>query len=213
MKAGTKKFSLKLVLMCGLLVISMFVFYRIAAEAVFERETVLDDFFINIRDRYSTPALVNFMKWITFFGSSNFLLPAYLVLTVAFLIQRKYSYAIATGVIAILATALMFILKRIFHRDRPQDPLIERLTNYSFPSGHAFSSFIFCSILGYIVWRSDLQALWKWILMIGLLIFSITIGLSRIILNVHYATDVIAGFCLGVMWVMLFFWTFKRFAS
>jgi undecaprenyl-diphosphatase len=39
--------------------------------------------------------------------------------------------------------------------------------------------------------------------MIFLLLFCLCIGLSRIVLNVHYPTDVIAGFCLGIVWVLV----------
>ena len=45
----------------------------------------------------------------------------------------------------------------------------------------------------------------KWIVTIGLLLIAITIGVSRIILRMHYPTDVIASLCLGIVWVIISF--------
>ena len=58
----------------------------------------------------------------------------------------------------------------------------------------------------FLIWQGKLRPLLKYVLMTLLFFFTVTIGISRIILNVHYTTDVIAGFCLGVMWVILSFW-------
>lgn len=70
-------------------------------------------------------------------------------------------------------------------------------------------SFIFWSILGYLVWQGYLPKIWKLLLIAALFTFTLMIGISRIVLNVHYATDVIAGFCFGVMWVILSFWLIR----
>jgi undecaprenyl-diphosphatase len=149
------------------------------------------------------------MKFFTFFGTIQFLIPAYIIIISFFLIKKKYRRSIDIAIVAISSSALMFGLKDFFHRARPALPLLKSFT-YSFPSGHALSSFIFCSVLIYLIDDSDVKIYWKWLLSILLLLFSLTIGVSRIILKMHYATDVIAGFCLGIVWVILSFWMQKR---
>ena len=107
----------------------------------------------------------------------------------------------------------MFGLKEFFHRKRPDLPLIRTLDNFSFPSGHALSSFIFCSVLVYLVWKGGLYTAWKWALSVLLILFSISIGISRIVLRYHYASDVIAGFCLALAWVIFSLWLEKKLTS
>jgi len=100
---------------------------------------------------------------------------------------------------------MMFGLKQFFHRHRPQLPIIKGISGYSFPSGHSLSSFVFCAILIYLLWKGAMHISTKIALTILLVLCPLLIGLSRIILNVHFATDVIGGFCLAAIWVILSF--------
>lgn len=100
----------------------------------------------------------------------------------------------------------MFILKLIFHRERPLTPLLAAAKGYSFPSGHALMSVTFYGLLILIVWQST-KPLWvKWPLSITLLSLIIVIGVSRVYLRVHYASDVLAGFSIGLMWLLFSLW-------
>ena len=123
---------------------------------------------------YSSEGFLQTMKFFTFFGSIQFLLPAYILLVLYFFIKKKFRYCIDISIISISSTGLMFGLKELFHRQRPDLPLIKSITTtYSFPSGHALSSFIFCSILIDLIWESTLERVWKWVASILLLLFSI----------------------------------------
>ena len=82
--------------------------------------------------------------------------------------------------------------------------------HYSFPSGHSFSSFVFCSIAAYLICNGTLSYLWKSGITFLLLSFSLAIGLSRLVLNVHYATDVTASFLLAVIWLIISFAIISR---
>ena len=209
-KHTLKQVSFKVLVVILLFLTSLFIFAYIAREAVYEHEDAFDESVIAYLSAHLTPATINVMRDFTFFGSSTFLLPAYLVLTGYFVFRKKLHYAIDIAIIALSSTGVMFVLKQVFHRHRPQLPIIKGITSYSFPSGHALSSFIFCSVLMYLVWDAKLNRAWKYILIPLLLLFSVTIGISRIVLNVHYATDVIAGFCLGIMWAILCFYLLKK---
>ena len=123
---------------------------------------------------------------------------------------KKERPAINIVVIALSSTAVLHLLKRIFRRERPHSPLIESLSTYSFPSGHSVSSFIFSIIFIYLLWKTGLHRAWKWIGSVLMILFSLSIGLSRIILKVHYPSDVVAGFCLGLIWVLVSLWLLKR---
>lgn len=201
--------SLKVLLVAGLFVLSLFAFGFITREVIYRNERAFDTSVFNFFASFTDHQLVQIMKFLTFFGTIQFLLPAYAIIVVYFIIKKQYRRAIDISIVAISSSVFMFGLKDFFHRERPELPIIRSFT-YSFPSGHALCSFIFCSVLIYLIDDSGLRYLWKWVFSILLLLFSFTIGISRIILKMHYATDVIAGFCLGIVWVILSFWILKR---
>ena len=205
-----KHITLQAVLLVILFLAALFVFCYIADETIHEKEERFDININTYRVAHTGPAIVSVMKVLTWFGTMQFLLTAYIIMILVILLKKNYRFAIAIIIIAIGAWAVTIISKKLFHRSRPDLPLVTKLTNYSFPSGHAFSSFIFCCMLSYIVWHSRLQLLWKWMINVALLLFTLSIGLSRIILNVHYTTDVIGGFSLGIMWMILMYIVFKN---
>src|SRR5215213_2899449 len=151
------------------------------------------------------------MVFFTYLGRHEFLIPANLILIAYFLFIKKHRwYSIKVPAIALSSLALMFGLKRLFDRDRPLVPLLEQARGLSFPSGHALMSVTFYGLLIYIVFKSFENKPFKWTL-IGLLILLIlTIGFSRIYLRVHYASDVIAGFCVGLLWLVICVWTLNK---
>ncbi|GED13721.1 hypothetical protein AM501_24950 [Aneurinibacillus migulanus] len=97
---------------------------------------------------------------------------------------------------------LNYILKMLFRRERPDIEHLVSVNGYSFPSGHAMVSFIFYGMLGYLAWYYLRNyPIGRWITPAFLVVFSVSIGCSRIYLGVHYASDVIAGFTIGGVWL------------
>lgn len=94
---------------------------------------------------------------------------------------------------------VVFLTKNIFLRDRPiMGQMI--LKDYSFPSGHSFLAVSFYGFLLYLLLKDKNVKYRK--LKIGILIFLIiTIPLSRLILGVHYLTDVLGGITLGLAYL------------
>ena len=205
-----QRVSLEVLVLAALFLVSLFIFAYIAHEAVLEQEDVFDTRVHAYLLAHTTPLLIKVASGFTYLGSSLFLLPAYVLLIGMLIIFKKKSTALDISVVAISSFLVMQVLKQVFHRKRPNLPIIKAIHTYSFPSGHSVSSFIFCSILAYLVWKGEGHTVYKWILTFMLLLLAVAIGLSRIVLNVHFATDVIAGFCLGVMWVTLSFWVIQK---
>lgn len=203
--------SIKLVLVSLLFIAALFIFGYVADEVVLEKEDIFDSRVFHFLSQFASPGFINVAHVLTFFGSTYFFFPAYALLIVYFFIRRKPGYALDIAVVGISSTLLMTFLKNIFHRQRPDHPIFKALTNYSFPSGHALSSFIFCSVLIYIVWHGRLSNGWKWTLSVMLFLFAVSIGISRIVLRYHYASDVLAGMCLGFAWAMLSLWVLRKF--
>lgn len=151
------------------------------------------------------------MQFFTFLGSHLFLLPANILLIVYFLFVRKHRwYSIKIPVIAISSMLLMFLLKQIFGRQRPDIPLLREAAGLSFPSGHALMSMTFYGLLIYIVWESVSHKTLKWLLTVFLILLILMIGFTRIYLRVHYPSDVFAGFAMGFLWLVISIFILNR---
>jgi len=202
--------EIKTLLVSLFFVLAIFIFAYLAHGVVGGNETSFDNKAFDFFATFNNPRFITVSRIFTFFGATYFIFPAYIILIAILILIHRRSDSINVAIIAISSTLLMLGLKELFHRQRPELPLLKTLTNFSFPSGHALCSFIFCSVLIYLVNKSKLDLKWKWVFSILLILFSIAIGISRIVLRYHYATDVLAGFCLGFAWVIFSLWLEKR---
>jgi undecaprenyl-diphosphatase len=153
----------------------------------------------------ASPTLLPFWIRVTFFGSFEFLFPAYVIFIGIVIWRRKVRFGLSVVSLAIGGFLSCEGLKQIFQRHRPPNPLIPDVTDYSFPSGHTTSSFIFCTVLIWFLWYSSVP---RYLRLIGInlsFLLACFIGLSRIVLAVHYPTDVAAGICFGTLWSVAWF--------
>lgn len=188
---------------------SVLIFAHIADENILEKNYNFDSIVLAFVKANTSIVLTKVMSFITFFGSSKFLFPTYILLVAFLILKNKKIIALDISIISISSTIATFFLKDYFKRNRPVSPLSEHLLSYSFPSGHSVSSFIFCSILAGLIWKTKMSRLKKYLITALLFLTTMAIGFSRIILMVHFATDVIAGFCFAIAWLLFSFWTLK----
>jgi len=109
-------------------------------------------------------------------------------------------------VVAIAGNALLNItLKAIFARARPvHDPAIELVRGFSFPSGHSSGAVVAYGMLAYVLIRClspAHAARFRLLLVLAATALAFTIGSSRIFIQAHFATDVLAGFASGSAWL------------
>lgn len=151
-----------------------------------------------------TPRRNQIMLFITSLGNHRFLVPANLLLIGYFLfVKHQTWFSIRVLTIALSSLVLMLFLKALFQRKRPLAPLLKAVRGLSFPSGHAIMSTTFYGLLLYII-LSEAGLAWVRIAMIVVLVMLILlIGYSRIYLRVHYASDVLAGFIIGLLWLLI----------
>jgi membrane-associated phospholipid phosphatase len=157
--------------------------------------------------RWVSPANNRVMLFFSFLGSHKFLIPANLLLIFFFLFALHQSwFSIRVITIALSSLALMFLLKYLFQRKRPLSPLLKAARGLSFPSGHAIISVTFYGLLLHISWNLVETGLLRWVIAVLLITIILLIGYSRIYLRVHYASDVISGFIIGVLWLLISLW-------
>lgn len=119
------------------------------------------------------------------------------------LILRKRLSALLLVVGLAGGVALSEGLKAVFERERPplEYQAVETL-NASFPSGHALLSTVFYLTLGVMLTRAfPRRRLKAYVLSVGVLI-AVLIGLTRVYLGAHWASDVFAGWSVGAAWAM-----------
>jgi membrane-associated phospholipid phosphatase len=149
-----------------------------------------------------TPTRDNLALLLTFFGSHLFLIPA--TLLVAFILRAKGHPTSALLFLASVAGGFVLnaLLKISFHRARPDLwPALVAEHTYSFPSGHAAMSTVFYGGLAAVVLHLTDRLLPRILAVALALIAIVTIMGTRVYLGVHWTTDVVAGFVVGVFWV------------
>ena len=153
---------------------------------------------------YASPALTSLMQTITIFGSVAFLALSSAIIFIGFTFAKSRRGLAVVLLTMAGASVLNFLLKLGFRRARPAAFFETALPDsFSFPSGHALLSCCFYGILAYwISTRCDnlfiQAAVW-----IAASLLIAAIGLSRIYLGVHYPSDVVAGYAVGMFWVLL----------
>src|SRR4030095_3664656 len=144
------------------------------------------------------------MLFFTFLGKHQFLIPANLILIFYFLfVARQTWFSIRILTISLSSLFLMMLLKRLFQRKRPLSPLLKAAKGLSFPSGHAIMAVTFYGLLIYILQHTITIGWLRWFLTIIVIVLILLIGFSRIYLRVHYASDVAAGFVIGLLWLLI----------
>lgn len=127
------------------------------------------------------------------------------VLVAGFLaLSRRFGAALFLIVAAAGGQTLNTLLKFLYGRPRPDTALrwLE-IDSLSFPSGHSTSSAVIYLTLAVLLARLTENKRQKVYLIGSALLLSFLVGLSRVYLGVHYPTDVVAGWTLGVAWAQL----------
>jgi undecaprenyl-diphosphatase len=155
-----------------------------------------------LHDTFGSPGWVVVMSTLTILGSgwgASLVVPLLVRPT-----TRRFGTSLT--VVLVVTAVVVFSLKHIARRKRPYLALegvralvFEAPTDYSFPSGHAAGSFAFASFVAYALLRSRVTGggAWRWILALVMAVLAAAIGLSRIVLGVHFPGDVLAGATIG----------------
>jgi len=189
----------------GILLFAIALFTFIANEVVFENDGRFDFKVFHFIETYQSPAITRIAKFVTWFGTGFFLIPAYLVIIVFLSKRKQFREAVMVAIVATLSLLSGWLLKDIFHRPRPIAPLVSGAGGYSFPSGHSLGGFTFSGVLIYLLLHSSKPGYVKWILSIFLILFAFLIALSRIYLRVHFASDVLGSLLVTIVWLTLTF--------
>jgi len=170
------------------------------ADEVHELEAIyFDDLLLWKLHALHSPGLDRFFVLLSKLGYEWFLIPAD-VLIVGLLAWRKRWREASFVAICFAGSALLNLgSKRFFQRDRPS--LWESIapeSTFSFPSGHAMGSMTLAGTLVLLAWNTR----WRWPVALAALTFAVLVSISRMYLGVHYPSDILAGWCAALVWVV-----------
>ncbi|KAA9327295.1 phosphatase PAP2 family protein [Adhaeribacter soli] len=204
-------FTVELIVVLALFLTCIIVFLLLGREILGGREVYFDQAAFHYMDTIATPFLTSVAVFFSFLGSAPFITGAAIILIVYFLFIKKHRwYSLKVPVIAVGSITLNLVTKYFFNRQRPIIPHLVEASGLSFPSGHSMVSASFYGLLIYLSWHNiqdrRLHHLFTFILIATIFL----IGCSRVYLHVHYATDVMAGFAAGFLWVILGIYGLRR---
>ena len=148
------------------------------------------EFFGNVNDKRLTTS----MSFITNFG--DWYIPILIIVCIFLIIKNKwYFYILSSSYL--LSGIVVFITKILVARPRPLEALIKIPSSYSFPSGHTLTSLIFYMTLFYLMTEKSNKLIR---ITFGLLFcfLIVVVAFSRVCLGVHFFSDVVGGFILGM---------------
>jgi membrane-associated phospholipid phosphatase len=176
-------------------------FFQVADEIGVDADLARFDLLLSTAlAAHASQALLQLLAVITVLGNKEFLLPLGALITLALLLQRRRILATAWVVATGAGALLNMTLKSVFERTRPlHEHGLVREDGWSFPSGHASGSMLVYGLLAYILIRHTPRA-WHLPIAITAVTLIVFVGFSRVLLQVHYLSDVLAGYASAAAW-------------
>jgi undecaprenyl-diphosphatase len=188
-------FLIPAAVLCGVFI------YLLVTRASLIDSFHLEEYLYSVRSQL----WVNIFLWITVLGKEVVLLYLAGIVSIILWLYKKQAEAVSLW-IAVLGAGLFAILGKTFlHHLRPEGFIPVYIEDSSsFPSGHATLSLAFYGYLTSFLWREVYR---KWfsralVILTGVALIG-AIGFSRLYLGVHYLSDVLGGYVIGLFWLFI----------
>lgn len=176
----------------------VFISYFVITRGTLVFDSVICGYIYSLR----APGPTAFFTSVTYLG--NWQTISTLCLVFLLLPRTRFRIGIPVSAAAILASLIQKALKISFHRARPDLALhLISQGGYSFPSGHSFSVLIFYGMLIYLCRKHVKNKAAANTVTVILVCLIAAIGFSRIYLGVHFPTDVLGGWSMGLCVLMI----------
>ena len=208
-KNNTKTIYLVLAVCFALL--AVFITYQVGFvhdTAPLGIDLTMQQVFINMRTDLLTP----FMKVVT--HSTDTITIVILCAALVLIPMTRKTMGLPLTATALINMGTYKAMKHIFLRARPDVVYhIVEQGGYSFPSGHSAASMLVYGLLFYLVGKYCKNQKLRVLLQTVCGILVLTVGPSRLYVGVHWATDVLAGWCVGAAVLMAAVYLIERFGK
>lgn len=181
--------------------IGVIIFLMVTEDLLEQELDAFDQTIYQMVMTVKTPFVTSFFKVVTNFGNAFWLITIVLLLYL-FYPKRPYSIWMLSNLI--MVTLLNLGLKSIFMRPRPEGIRMIEESGYSFPSGHSMISMACYGLLAYLAFKKIKRPTLRFFICGLCFLLILLVGVSRIYLGVHYASDVLAGFAFSISYLMIF---------
>lgn len=183
------------------LIIGLIIFFIWLTLVLTNNLVWFDEGVYQIIHKLDSDSITKLMKFFTFFAETKTIVTLS-ILSLIFIWFKKYWPLYLTGTIS-LSTIINVLFKLIIRRERPEHYHYVIEKTYSFPSGHAMASMSFYGAIIVLILNSKLNKKIKYIIsiLLGILIF--LIGISRIYLGVHHPSDIVGGWILSIILLII----------
>lgn len=186
------------VLVATALVLFIAVLQNVRSDDILHLDAAAYSFFvIKMRRPWITGIMEGFSSL-----SSPIVIGVMLLMVTAFAPGRRPGLCAFVNLVSVVL--INQVLKYIVQRPRPDGFRLVSEAGYSFPSGHSMVSMAFYGLCAWMVWTYERDRIMRWACCIAFSLIIVVVGMSRVYLGVHYASDVIAGFCVALAWVAVY---------
>lgn len=169
---------------------------KITEDALGGDSGAVDKMLLLFIHNHTPAALIPAFEAVTFTGSARFLFPATLVLASVLVLLKLRPEAAFLAASVAAGALLIYAIKSIAGRDRPSLWDTAEYWGSSFPSGHTLGTAAFAMAAAVCIGR--VRPGFRIVAIVGALAWVGSVGVSRLVLGVHWPTDVLAAACAGV---------------
>jgi undecaprenyl-diphosphatase len=206
------------ILLGAIVILALIWIFATLAGEVMEGDTrQFDEWVLGALRQQADPGQLRGPRWLasgaqdlTALGSPTVLGLTVLAVTGYLFLHGLYRNGMFIFVASVGGWVLNGLLKAVFARSRPDIvPHLREVMSSSFPSGHALTSAAVYLTLGALLMRIAEGRLAKYYCIAIAMLLTFLVGSSRVFLGVHYPTDVVAGWLIGMSWALLC-WVVER---
>ena len=187
----------------------LILFITIMVFVIIKNDLYIDKYGYNLISKLKNDNMTNIIKIITNIGGT-IIIAVVTILSLFIFRKKKIDICIILNLLGIFILNNVLI-KNIIARDRPTGINIIEENGYSFPSGHTAISTVVYGYLIYLIYNYVSNKKLKYVLISTLSIIILVVGLTRIYLGVHYTSDVLGGYLLGISYLLIFTYVTRNY--
>ena len=188
---------------CSILICLILIFIANTILVLNDGFSTIDSSVYNFLIRFTSEMTNKFMHFITFFGSTAWIIALCAVIFIGLLIKKSSKKGFSLASLIIVSTLINNGIKLIIRRPRPEYiTVIEH--SFAYPSGHTMAA---CTVYGFIIYlinKSEMTKRYKMLFSTALALLIAFVGISRIYLGAHFFSDVFSGIILSSAILLVF---------